>query len=251
VSDSDKTALFDSHAHLLDPRIKEAESLLQGVGRVICFYEPGEDWEGFLSFLEDERVFGACGIHPHTASGAGELMGELPRMLSHEKVRALGEIGLDFYRDNSPRDIQKEVFRRQLETACRMEMPVVVHTRSAFDETMKILQEFSPGKVLIHCFSEGAPEARDAIKSGYRIAVGGVLTFPNAARLRDAVNIIPMESLLVETDAPYLAPQPVRGRVNLPSYVSYTVEEIARIKGVSFTRAAEASFLSGSEFFGL
>ena len=242
--------LFDSHAHLLDERLKSADPL-KGIDAALCVFQPGEDLNLFRNFLENEKVYGACGIHPHDAKHASSLTGVLKEALDHPKVAALGEIGLDYHWDNSPRPVQREVFCQQLGMADSLGLPVIIHSRSAFKETLEILDRHKPEKALIHCFSEGPGEAEEALRRGFYISIGGIVTFPNASALRESVRLVPSDRLLVETDAPYLAPRPLRGRTNMPAYVEHTLREVARIKDVSFETMAEAAFRNAAEFFNI
>ena len=270
--------LFDTHAHLLDERFqKDRDEVIKEVDRVVCIFSPDEDMEVFKKLLEKENVSGACGIHPHDAKDAiikqnpsnannekeergkwkeernpsnGEKMwDELHRGLSLKKIVALGEIGLDFYYDNSPKDIQKEVFNRQLKIAREKNLPVIVHSRAAFKETLEVLKKTENEEVLFHCFSGDIDDMRKIISLGYYISVAGVLTFPNAFTLREVVGRVPMEKLLAETDSPYLAPQPVRGKRNKPLYVKYVIEQIADIKGMDFIETAEILAQNAKNFF--
>lgn len=243
--------IFDSHAHLLDERIISSPDLLDGIGGIICFSEPGENISAFKDFLKNDKIWGACGIHPHNADGYLKRKEELIQTLSLKKVRLLGEIGLDYYWDNSPRAVQRKVFEEQLMLASDLKMPVSVHSRDAFRDTMDILKNYQNIPVLIHCFSEGPAEASEAVERGYYIAFGGTVTFPKAEELRKAALEVPEERMLVETDSPYLAPQPVRGKVNRPSYARYTIEALAELKKRTAQETAFYTYKAALDYLGL
>ncbi|NLB34469.1 MAG: TatD family hydrolase [Elusimicrobia bacterium] len=248
----DENLVFDSHAHLLDKRISMNPHVLDGVGGVICFYDPlGDDVNSFNEILKNSKVIGAAGIHPHYASDFHRLKNELLMSLELKKVMVLGEIGLDYYRDNSPRKQQRRAFIEQLKLAEKLKLPVAVHTREAFRDTMDILNEYAATRVLIHCFSEGPKEALEAVKQGCFVAFGGTLTYPGSKDLRMAAEEVPYEKLLVETDSPYLAPQPVRGRTNIPWNVRYTIETLSYIKKTTPEKIARETFKATLNFLGL
>jgi TatD DNase family protein len=178
----------------------------------------------------EQGVFAALGIHPHQAGDddAGGL-DELRELLGHERAVAVGETGLDFYRDYAPHDRQRELFARQLELAAELGKAVVVHTRAASDETAEALEGFE-GTVVLHCFS--APELLPvALERGYYVSFAGNVTYPSAEELRKAVRLVPSDRLLVETDSPYLSPQPRRGRPNEPANVVHTAAALAEARG--------------------
>ncbi len=225
--------LFDSHAHLLDNKFKnDIEDVIQGVDGIICIYSPCEDFNFFKKLLNKNFIWGAAGIHPHEAKNIKQLWNGLKTALKLDKVMAVGEIGLDFYYNNSPEEIQKEVFKKQLKLAEKIHLPVIIHSRNAFKDTLEILESYKVKKVLIHCFSGTVDEMRESVKRGYYIAVGGVITFPNAIMLKEVIKEVPMNKILLETDCPYLAPVPHRGKRNQPSYLKYIAREAAKIKGL-------------------
>ncbi|MBN2406945.1 MAG: TatD family hydrolase [Elusimicrobia bacterium] len=244
--------LFDSHAHLLDGRFdRDRDLIINGMGGIICMYSPGEDPGLFKNLLERKNVWGACGIHPHDAKDAEKLWKILEESSGIDKVVAVGETGLDFYYDNSPREVQEEVFRKHIGLAAGKKLPLIIHTRDAFERTMQILGEYALRKVLIHCFSGTPRQASECVSRGYYFGIGGVLTFPKASGLREAVKEIPAERILIETDCPYLAPQQVRGKRNQPSYTRYVAEELARVKDMTPEEAARETFGNTEKFFGL
>jgi TatD DNase family protein len=199
-----------------------------GVDRVISVGTGAESWRATLAIAERENdVFAALGVPPHDAAEQHRL-DELGDLLFHEKVVAVGEAGLDYFRDYAPHDAQKTLFERQLELATEFAKPIVVHTRAANRDTLEVLAGFD-GTVVLHCFSE--PKIlRDAIDRGYYVSFAGNVTYPNARDLRVASTQVPAERLLVETDSPYLAPQARRGRPNEPANVVFTVEALAQAR---------------------
>ncbi len=197
-------------------------------------------------------IYAAVGVHPHEASLYNEeLEQQLLAMSEHEKVIGWGEIGLDYYYDNSPRDRQREVFRRQLELALARGLPVIIHTRDAEEDTLEILRETwargggSSLGGIIHCFTGTRKLADNALEMGFHISFSGVLTFKNASELRDIAGIVPAERLLIETDCPYLAPVPHRGKRNEPAFVRETAIRLAEIKDV---RLAEIAHITSDNF---
>jgi len=203
---------------------------------------------------EHHGVWAAVGLHPHEARHADEaLWGELKEWLGNPKVVALGEMGLDYHYDHSPRDTQRAVFRRQIDLAVETDTPIIVHSREAEDDTMAILRESAAGRVpvLLHCFSGSAGMADEALELGFYISVAGPLTFKKADDLRAVVRNIPVERLMVETDAPYLAPVPYRGKRNEPAYVVETTRRLARVAGLSFEDVARITTLNARSFFRL
>jgi len=222
--------VIDTHAHLDaldDPAAALARARAAGVERVIAI---GSGLESARATQElaarEEGVFVALGIHPHQAGDADSL-GEL-RLLFDDAV-AVGEIGLDFYRDYAPRDEQRSVFEAQLQMAAELDRPVVIHTRAAEEETARMLESFA-GTVILHCFS--TPDLLPvALERGYYVSFAGNVTYPKAQELRDAAARVPADRVLAETDCPYLAPQPVRGKRNEPAHVVHTVAALADARG--------------------
>jgi TatD DNase family protein len=221
--------VIDTHAHL-DACEDPPEQLVEraraaGVGRILTV---GTTVAGSRHALEladrYEEVFAILGIHPHEAGGA-DGVAELRDLLGHERAVAVGETGLDFYRDWAPRDRQRELFEGQLDLAAQLDKPVVVHTRAADRETLDVLAGFA-GDVVLHCFSSPTM-LPDALERGYYVSFAGNVTYKNASELRVASTQVPAERLLTETDSPYLAPQPKRGRPNEPANVVHTLAALA------------------------
>ena len=176
-------------------------------------------------------VFSAAGIHPHHAESNEDLF-EIERLLSHEKVIAVGEIGLDYYRGPAKSGAQGRLFEASVEIACRHGLPVIIHCRQAFDDVLQIIRRFPEVRGVMHCFSGGPAEAGPFLELGLYISFAGNITFPKAAALREAASLVPLDRLLLETDCPYLSPQPVRGKRNEPANVGYIYELVAELRGV-------------------
>lgn len=234
--------IIDTHAHYDDRQFdKDRDELLKGmkdagIGLIVNAGSTLESWKKIQELTEQYSfVYGAVGIHPdETGTLTEEHMTELERLLEHEKMVAVGEIGLDYYWDNESHDVQKHWFIRQLDIARRKEMPVIIHSREAAADTMEIMKEYAAGmKAVIHCYSYSAEMAAEYVKMGYYIGIGGVVTFKNAKKLRRVVEQIPMTAIVLETDCPYLAPEPYRGKRNSSEYLPYVANKIAEIKGIS------------------
>lgn len=191
------------------------------------------------------------GIHPHVAAEAtGEDLQELERLCARPEVLAVGEAGLDYYYDRSPREVQQEIFRRQCELARALGKPLVVHVRDAHEDCQRILQETGVRRGQIHCFTGDTAAARVYLDLGFHISLSGVLTYKKAEAVQDAARFAPLERLLVETDSPYLAPVPHRGRKNEPAFVVETARKLAELKGLSPEEVAEATSRTAAALFG-
>ena len=179
-------------------------------------------------------IYATIGVHPHDASKATEeTFARLRELARHPKVLAVGEIGLDYHYDFSPRDVQREVFERQLDLAREAGKPIVIHTREAWSDTLETLRSHWQGEGIMHCFTGDEAQAREALDLGFYLAFGGVLTFPKSESLRDAARMAPADRILVETDCPYLAPVPHRGKRNEPAFVVETARRLAEVRGVT------------------
>ncbi len=226
--------MIDTHAHLeacvAPPHELVARARAAGVTRMLVVGSTIETCRTALRAAEEnDGVFAILGIHPHEAAAEGGRLDELEPLLRHPKAVAVGETGLDFYRDLSPRDRQRMVFEAELTLADHLAKPVVVHTRAADADTMDVLGSFG-GTVVLHCFSSAAL-LPVALERGYYVSFAGNVTYPNASELRLAATQVPADRLLTETDSPYLAPQPVRGRPNEPANVVHTLAALAEARG--------------------
>lgn len=251
--------IFESHAHYDDKAFEsDRDKLLtnlreDGIGYVINVSSDLASVQTTLSLTEKYAfLYAAVGVHP---SDTGELNEEnfawLKEQCKKEKVVAVGEIGLDYYWDNVDREIQKKWFARQLALANEVELPVVIHSRDAAKATLDIMRGEKPveKRGVIHCFSYTKETAKEFLDMGYLIGVGGVVTFKNAKKLRECVEYLPMEAILLETDCPYLAPEPYRGKRNCSLYLPYVAEEIARIKGITVNEVIEVTEKNAKKLF--
>jgi len=234
--------LADSHAHLDDARFNEDRpAVIQrawdaGVRRIVTIGtgKGPEDMGCGIPIAESyDWIHASLGIHPHDAAKATDahfdLMGELA---AHPKVVAIGETGLDYHYDHAPRDAQRAVFQRQLEIASALDLPVIVHTRNADADTETLLRRLAPRRGVLHCFTSGAALADAALEMGFMISFSGIATFPNAKDLIDIVRKVPRDRILIETDCPYLAPVPHRGKRNEPAFIADTAGFIAKTRGI-------------------
>ena len=176
----------------------------------------------------------------------------MTKLAENPKVVAIGEIGLDYYWDKSFKDLQKEVFIKQIKLANKLNLPIVVHDREAHKDCYDIIKEFNNGSiVLFHCFSGSVEFMRECVKEGWYIALGGVVTFKNAIKMKEVAKDVPLEKLVLETDSPYLTPVPFRGKENKPAYIRYVVEEIANLRGTSIDEIIDITTRNAEEFFGI
>lgn len=234
--------MIDSHCHL-DSKVYRgqleellAEAQAAGVHTVVNIGVDLPSSELSIALAEQhDMLYATVGVHPHDAKTLDDrALARLKELATHRKVVAIGEIGLDYYRDMSPRPVQREVFRRQLELAVELKMPIVIHTREAFEDTLEIVRDFAPmlpGGVF-HCFPGSTEEAEQVIEMGFIISVGGIITYKNAGMARVAAEI-PLEKIIIETDAPYLTPMPHRGTTNRPALVKLVAAKLAELRGTS------------------
>jgi TatD DNase family protein len=253
--------LIDTHAHLEMREFKDdREEVIRhareaGVEYIITIGTTVESSRDAVMLADKyDFIYAAIGIHPHEVKDILHPAYEVIRHFAkHKKVVAYGEIGLDYYYEHSPRSDQKRKFRDMLREARELDLPVVIHDRDAHADTLQILsEEWSPdlGGVM-HCFSGDVAMAKKVIEMGFSISLAGPVTFPKADSLREVVRQIPIEHILIETDSPYLAPQPMRGKRNEPAFVRHTAEEIARVKGLSFEDVARITSFNAMQLFGI
>jgi TatD DNase family protein len=249
--------LFDSHAHLdfpdFDPDRDELlrEMRDQGIAAVNVGIDLGTSRGSLELARAHGHVFPACGIHPHEASGFSPAAERELRGLLGEGAVAVGEIGLDYYRDLSPRGKQREAFRAQLRLAKELGLPVILHCREAEEDFLEILAEVAPVRGVWHSFSGGIELARRALDLGLFLGIGGPLTYRKNEPLRQAVREIPLDRILIETDSPFLPPEPFRGKRNDPLKVRLVALKIAELKGISLEEVAEATFAGACRLFGV
>lgn len=253
--------LFDSHAHLTDNRFEsELDDVLRrarqsGVAAVVSIATELDDSRRAIDLArrcDDPRVSATTGIHPHEAACFDpQVVPELEALAKSPEVVAIGETGLDFYYENAPRNVQLAAFRAQLELAAQLEMPIVVHSREADAETASLLEEFA-GRVtgVLHCFSGGDALLKTGIACDWYVSFSGLVTFAKFSAT-EQVRRVPRERLLIETDSPYLAPVPKRGRRNEPAFVSYVAQRLADLRGEEPERLAEATYRNACRFYGI
>ena len=252
--------LIDSHAHLDDEKFDlDREYLIKNLQKngIELVINVGADMESSRASVDlansYENIYAVVGIHPHDAKEmTASSLEEIEQLSKNKKVVAIGEIGLDYYYDNSPRDIQRKCFKEQIRLAKRLDMPIVVHTRDADEDTLEILKEESKGlRGIIHCFSSDRAQLEEYLELGFFIAIGGPVTFKKTDELKEAAKVVPMERLLVETDAPYLAPHPYRGKRNEPMFVNHTANLIAELKGISIEELTLQTNKNTKEIFNI
>lgn len=248
--------LVDTHCHLdmLDDVPGALERMAAaGVERCVTIGVDAASTEASVRLAEThERVWATVGLHPHDAKDRTDaLMGRLRGHAAHPRVVGIGEAGLDYHYDNSPREQQRAAFAEQVRLARETGLALVIHSRAAWDDTFAILQdEGVPPRVVFHCFSGGPAEAERALSMGTLLSYSGIVTFPGAGDLRAAAAITPLDRLVVETDAPFLAPVPHRGRPNEPARVVHVAETIAGVKGLGAAEVAGATSENAGRLFG-
>jgi len=261
VSDNQLPLLVDSHAHLdggqftddLTETVDRATA--NGISHILTIGCDLESSAASITIAEQfEHIFAAVGVHPHDATEIDKgALQKLKRMLNHPKVVALGEIGLDYYRDRSPCDIQREALRQQIRLAHETGKPIIVHDRDAHTEVIGILKEEDGGKYggVLHCFSGDLNMAKQCLDLGFYLSFTGTITYPKNTEIRDIIKAIPIDRMLVETDCPYLSPQKFRGKRNEPAYVRYTAEKMAEIKGLTIADVARVTSRNCYDLFGI
>jgi TatD DNase family protein len=248
--------IFDSHAHYDDEAFNEdREEVIHGLKDkgVIGVLNCGASIEGARMSVELSNkydfIYSAVGIHPEHADMVNDkVIEELRDLAGNPKVRAIGEIGLDYYYEENPsREVQKLAFRLQMNLAKELKMPVVIHDRDAHKDTLDILKEFPEVVGVVHCFSGSVEFARECLKLGYYIGFTGVITFKNAKKTIEVAQVVPMDRILVETDCPYMAPSPHRGKRNQSDYIKYIIEKISEIKGKTIEEVEELTIFNIKE----
>jgi TatD DNase family protein len=253
--------LFDTHAHL--NAIQYEEDIVEVITRAVSenvthIVVVGFDKDTIKRAMEltdqYDMIYAAVGWHPVDAIDMTEDdLKWIKELASHPKVVAIGEMGLDYYWDKSPKEIQKEVFRKQIQLAKEVQLPIIIHNRDATEDVVKILQEEDASEVggIMHCFTGSLEVAKQCMDMNFYISFGGPVTFKNAKKPKEVATQIPMERLLIETDCPYLTPHPFRGKRNEPSYVKYVAEQIAELKGLSIEEVAKITSDNAKELFGI
>ncbi len=258
---STKISLVDSHAHLyFDQFDQDRDAVIKNakLANISAIINIGVNIETSLKSIElaesYDFIYATAGIHPQDAHEMrSDRWDEFVKLLEHPKVVAIGEIGLDYYRDYSPHEVQKEVLHRQLELAVEHDLPVVVHTRNAWQDVLPIITEQYRGKLngVFHCFSGMENEAKLVLDAGYYISFTGVVTFKNAKALDIAANYVPLDRLLLETDCPFMAPEPFRGKRSEPAHVPVIARKIAEAKEIDIAELAFETNKNAEKLFGL
>lgn len=251
--------IFDTHAHYDDKVFdQDREELLsslreQGVERIVNVSANLQEIEATLQLIgQYPFIYGAAGVHPSDAKELNEEnFQQIRQAMEHEKMLAIGEIGLDYYWDSTDRDIQKKWFLRQLELAKELDKPVIIHSRDAAQDTLDLIKQAGGPdfSMVIHCFSYSTEFAREYLNMGYYLGIGGVVTYKNGRKLKEVVSYMPLDRILLETDAPYLSPVPFRGKRNSSEKLHYVVEEIARLKEVSVEEVLETTWDNACRFY--
>lgn len=248
--------IFDTHAHYDDESFDEdrdtlVSSLLKGsVSNIInCGCDLSSSLTSIAMAEKYPEIYAAIGVHPHQASDCTkEDLEEIKKLYSHRKVVAVGEIGLDYHYDFSPRDRQIEIFSHQVELANELRLPVIIHDREAHEDTYNILRKYKP-KGVIHCFSGSRELAQEAIDMGMYIGLGGAVTFKNARKPLEVAELVPLDRLLLETDAPYMTPVPFRGTRCNSSHIMYTAEKIAEVKKIDVQKLIDICAENAKKLF--
>lgn len=252
--------IFESHAHYDSHQFDEDREVLlgsmqeNGVGTVVNICA---DWDSVTEVVEMVQnypfMYSAVGLHPDEVGDLDEERFEfLKTQCQKEKVVAVGEIGLDYYWDNESHDLQKKWFVRQLELARELSLPVIIHSRDAAEDTLQIMKEHAQGlRGVIHCFSYSKELAEEYVKMGFYIGIGGVVTFKNGKKLKEVAEVVPLERILLETDCPYLAPEPYRGKRNSSTYIPHIAQAIADIKGCTCEDVVAQTEANGKELFNI
>lgn len=249
--------MIDTHTHIncieelsIDQIIQNAKD--NGVEKLIVPAAYPSDIDIVAELVEKyENVYGLLGVHPSEVKDWDDsLIDKIKEYSISPKIVGIGEIGLDYYWDKSFNDLQKEVFIKQVKLANELDLPISIHDREAHKDTFDILTEYNKNsKVVMHCFSGSVEFMRECVKKDWYIAIGGVVTFKKAIKLKEVVKEVPLKKILLETDAPYLTPVPYRGKTNQPAYVKYVAEEIAKLRGMSFDEINEITTENAKDVF--
>jgi TatD DNase family protein len=248
--------LVDTHCHL--DMLPELDVVLQrmasaGVGRAVTIGVDLQSSEWAVAATRSHpEVWATVGLHPHDAKDrTDELMARLGALASEERVVAIGEAGLDYHYDNSPRDVQRDVFAEQIRLAHRSGKTLVIHTRDAWDDTFAVLErEGAPERTVFHCWSGDKTNAHRALALGTTLSFSGTVTFANASDLREAASVAPIDRIVVETDSPFLTPHPHRGKRNEPAFVRHVAEKIAEVKGIGIEEVEKMTTQNAARLFG-
>ena len=251
--------MIDTHSHINMIEGTPIESVIQnaienGVDKIIVPSAYPKDIDDVIKLVNKyDNVYGMLGVHPtEVKDWTDDLADKIREYSKNPKIVAIGEIGLDYYWDKSFNDLQKEIFIKQIKLANELNLPISIHDREAHKDTFDILKEHNKNsKIVMHCFSGSVEFANECIKEGMYIALGGVVTFKNAVKMKEVAINIPLDRLLLETDAPYLTPVPFRGKENQPAYTKYVAEEIAKLRNITVDEINKATTQNTFEVFGI
>ena len=249
--------MIDTHSHINFQDYKEnfekflSEIKQNEVEKIII---PGVEPLSFNEIIslcnKYEMIYGALGVHPSEFKTYNQEVEEtIYKLIKESKIVAIGEIGLDYHYGFDSKEEQKDILRKQLKIAEETKLPIIIHDREAHEDVFEILQEYKLSNVIFHCFSGNSAFAEKCIEKGYYIGIGGVVTFKNAKELKESTKIIPLDRILLETDAPYLAPVPFRGKINSPIYLKYIAQEIANIKEINIEEVKEKTTINAKRIF--
>ncbi len=249
--------IFDTHVHLNDEDFKKdideviGRAFEKGIERMLVVGYDVESSEKAIEISEKykSKVYAACAIHPHDAKNFERDFYKIEELSKENEVIAIGETGLDFYRNFSPREIQIECFKAHIELSQKRNLPLILHVRKSFPEIFKIISEYNNLKGVFHCFSGGKNEAKKVIEYGFYISFSGSLTY-NSKKLEEALKSVPDNRILFETDAPYLPPRPLKGR-NEPSYIVYTIKFASRVLNIDFEKLCEITYKNSLKIFNI
>ncbi len=251
--------MIDTHTHINMIESISIEEILNnakenGIEKVIVPSANPKDFPEIVELINKyDNVYGMLGVHPSDAKDWDDsLINQIKDLCNNKKIVAIGEIGLDYYWDKSFNDLQMDVFIKQIKLANELNLPLDVHDREAHKDTFDILKQYNiNSKVVMHCFSGSVEFAKECVKEGYYIGIGGVVTFKNAIKMKEVAKHIPLEYIILETDAPYLTPVPYRGTENQPAYVKYVAEEIAKLKEISYEEVKNVTTSNAERIFNL
>ena len=251
--------MIDTHTHINMIESISIEEILNnakenGIEKVIVPSANPKDFPEIVELINKyDNVYGMLGVHPSDAKDWDDsLINQIKDLCNNKKIVAIGEIGLDYYWDKSFNDLQKDVFIKQIKLANELNLPLDVHDREAHKDTFDILKQYNiNSKVVMHCFSGSVEFAKECVKEGYYLGIGGVVTFKNAIKMKEVAKHIPLEYIILETDAPYLTPVPYRGTENQPAYVKYVAEEIAKLKEMSYEEVKNVTTSNAERIFNL
>ena len=251
--------MIDTHTHINMIESISIEEILNnakenGIEKVIVPSANPKDFPEIVELINKyDNVYGMLGVHPSDAKDWDDsLINQIKDLCNNKKIVAIGEIGLDYYWDKSFNDLQMDVFIKQIKLANELNLPLDVHDREAHKDTFDILKQYNiNSKVVMHCFSGSVEFAKECVKEGYYLGIGGVVNFKNAIKMKEVAKHIPLEYIILETDAPYLTPVPYRGTENQPAYVKYVAEEIAKLKEISYEEVKNVTTSNAERIFNL